>query len=142
MQLLVVVGLVLVVTLLEGRARVDRRRPHGRRGPTSARQRIGVAWRSVPRWCSCWCRSRALVGRCFRVGSGYKPGQLPASPGPAETTGLFVSPLASVVDSLTYAVAATVAWWWVAAAAVIVVYGRRWSGRATGLALYGPRSAH
>ena len=139
-QLLVVLALVLVVTVLEGRASTVRAasglqppRPIG-----SARQRLVVAAALAPALVLVAVPLSVLVGQSLRVGSGFGLANYRAL-AHAETSGLFVSPLAAVRNSLSYAVAATVIAVAVGAmASVAVVYGRRWSGRATDLALMVP----
>ena len=139
-QLLVVLALVLVVTQLEGRAS-NVRAAGGLRPPRpirSGRQRLVVSAAMLPALVLVVVPLSVLVGQSLRVGSGYGLANYRAL-AHAETTGLFVSPVAAVRNSLTYAVAATALAVVVGGlASVVVVYGRRGAGRATDLALMVP----
>ncbi|QXC59158.1 ABC transporter permease subunit [Aquihabitans sp. G128] len=131
LQLVTVVALVLVVHRLERAAgAVVARRPVPARPVRSSRQAAAVAASLAPALLLVVVPLGVLVERSLAVGGGHGWGNYRAL-GRSTGSGLFVSPLTAVGNSLAYAAAATVLAVAVGglASAVVVHAGRR-SGRA------------
>lgn len=139
-QLATVVALVLVVNVLERRTALvaAARRPGRPRRVRSLRQGLGVAAALGPALVLVVVPLGVLVERSLAVGEGYGLGNYRAL-GATTDSGLFVSPLSAVANSLAYALAAAVVAVVVGGlASVVVVHAGRWSGRALDLGLMVP----
>lgn len=138
-QLATVVALVLAVNRLESRtAAAAARRPVPARPLRSVRQRLGATAAVGPALVLVVVPLAVLVERSLSVGAGHGLGNyraLASSTG----TGLFVSPLDAIGNSLLYAVAAMALAVVVGGlASVVVVHAGRRPGRVLDLALMVP----
>ncbi|HEX2575511.1 MAG TPA: ABC transporter permease subunit, partial [Aquihabitans sp.] len=140
LQLAAVVALVLAVHLLERRAapKAAARRPVPPRPVRSRREGLGVAVALAPAFAAVAVPVGVLVERSLAVGDGHGLDNYRAL-GSSTGSGLFVSPLDAVANSLRYAVAAALVAVVVGGlASVVVVHASRWSGRALDVALMVP----
>lgn len=138
-QLVTVVALLLLVGRFEAKAPDGAaRRSVPARAPRSWRQRLAVAAALVPAGALVAVPLLVLVERSLVVGTGYGLGNYRALGGVGDN-GLFVSPLAAVVNSLRYAALAMVVAVGVGAlASVVVVHAERRVARAVDLTLMIP----
>ncbi|HEV7886679.1 MAG TPA: iron ABC transporter permease, partial [Acidimicrobiales bacterium] len=115
-SILALVQLVAVGTLLVVQGRLARRwartgvalRPAARRRPTGAGPRAWLIGNLVAMALLLGTPLIVLVERSFRTGDGHGLGAWRALAGHGPGTGLFVSPLEALANSLRFAVAATV----------------------------------